>query len=85
MKGRRSSMNLGLFFASVIIQKDHVGVYFSPRYTHRDRFDDVPEELLDLLKGKSCFHLKRFDTTVFEKIRQIMDKGIRIYEEEGWV
>jgi len=74
-----------MFFASVIIQKYHVGFYFSPIYTHRDRFDDAPEELLHLLKGKSCFHIKRFDTAVFENIRQIMDKGIRIYEEEGWV
>ncbi|WP_305064289.1 hypothetical protein [Methanococcoides sp.] len=28
---------------------------------------------------------RRYDTAVFENIRQVMDKGIRIYEEEGWV
>ena len=39
-----------MFFASVIIQKYHVGFYFSPIYTHKDRFDYVPEDLLDLLK-----------------------------------
>ncbi|MDA0524269.1 hypothetical protein [Methanococcoides alaskense] len=74
-----------MFFASIIIQKYHVGLYFLPIYTHKDRFDDAPEELLHLLKGKSCFHIKRFYTAVFENIRQAMDKGIRIYEEEGWV
>ncbi|NPE31971.1 hypothetical protein HNV12_29235 [Methanococcoides sp. SA1] len=41
--------------------------------------------LFFLLKGKSCFHIKRFDAAVFEDIRQLMDKGIKIYEEEGWV
>ncbi|ABE51440.1 hypothetical protein [Methanococcoides burtonii] len=74
-----------MFFAFIIIQKYHVGFYFSPIYTHKDRFDDATEELLHLLKGKSCFHIKRFNAAVFEDIRQLMDKGIKIYEEEGWV
>ena len=75
----------GIYFASIIIQKHHVGFYFFPIYTHRDRFDDVPENLMKLLKGKSCFHLKRFDENIFDDIKWIMDKGMNIYKEEGWI
>ncbi|MCM1987562.1 hypothetical protein [Methanococcoides seepicolus] len=56
MKGRRSSMNLGLFFL-LMCHPLHIKIDESRRY----------------------------DTAVFENIRQVMDKGITIYEEEGWV
>ncbi|WP_445475539.1 hypothetical protein ACT9XH_02005 [Methanococcoides methylutens] len=75
----------GIYFASIIIQKYHVGFYFFPIYTHREKFNDEPEELMKLLKGKSCFHLKKFDESIFDDIKWIIDKGMEIYKEEGWV
>ncbi|MCG8514159.1 MAG: hypothetical protein MI740_08460 [Halanaerobiales bacterium] len=75
----------GIFFASVIIRKHHVGFYFFPIYTHRENFSHTPEHLMKLLKGKSCFHLKKYDDAVFEAIDQILVKGFGIYKEDDWL
>ena len=74
-----------VYFASVVIWKHHVGFYFFPVYTHRDRFLDAPEEMMKLLKGKSCFHIKKYDDSIFDDIRNILEKGFQIYRDEGWV
>ncbi|WP_406659986.1 hypothetical protein V7O66_09050 [Methanolobus sp. ZRKC3] len=81
--GKKEHENV--YFASTIIQKHHVGLYFFPIYTHRDRFSDQPDSLIKLLKGKSCFHLKKYDEAIFAEIEALLDKGIDVYREEGWV
>lgn len=82
-RGKKEIDNM--FFASTIVQKRHVGFYFFPIYTHREEFDDVPENLMKLLKGKSCFHIKKYDESVFEQIGSMLEKGLEIYKKEGWV
>ena len=75
----------GMYFASVIIQKNFVGFYFFPIYTHPMSFKDIPEELKKSLKGKSCFHIKKMDQTLFKHIDKILKKGLKIYKKDGWV
>ena len=75
----------GMFFASSVIRKHYVGFYFFPIYTHRENFSDTPEHLMKLLKGKSCFHIKKYDDAVFGAIEQILVKGFEIYKEDGWI
>ena len=74
-----------IFFASAVIQKNYVSFYFFPIYTHRAKFSDIPDNLMKLLKGKSCFHIKKFEDSTFEEIKAILDKGLEIYKKEGWV
>jgi hypothetical protein len=43
------------------------------------------KELLSLLKGKSCFHIKNFDRTVLTQIREVLKSGFNQYKKNKWV
>ena len=75
----------GMYFASAIVQKNYVGFYFFPIYTHPQDFSDVPEDVKKCLKGKSCFHIKKLDETLFKNFRSILKRGIDIYRRAGWI
>lgn len=74
-----------VFFASVVIQKGHVGFYFMPVYAEPDLKTVFEENLLRLLKGKSCFHLKALDEVLLSQIEDALAEGFKIYKEKGWV
>jgi hypothetical protein len=42
-------------------------------------------ELLKLLKGKSCFHIKILDEELLRQIREALAAGYHQYQERGWV
>ena len=42
-------------------------------------------ELLALLKGKSCFHVKTLDAKLETQIRRALAAGFRLYKKRGWV
>ncbi len=75
----------GMYFASARIQKNFVGFYFFPIYTHADEFADIPPEIRKCLKGKSCFHIKKDDDELFGQIEAMLDKGYDHYQSIGWV
>lgn len=74
-----------VFFASVVIQKGHVGFYFMPVYAEPDLKTVFDENLLKLLKGKSCFHLKALDEVLLSQIEDALAEGFKIYKEKAWV
>jgi hypothetical protein len=74
-----------VFFAGLIIQKGYVGFYFMPVYAEPERKELFAPELLELLKGKSCFHVRRLDEGTLEQIRAALAKGFELYRERGWV
>ena len=74
-----------VFFAGVIIQKGYVGFYFMPVYVDEEMKKVFSPELLALLKGKSCFHLRRNDATVMDQIEKALQIGFDIYRKNGWV
>jgi hypothetical protein len=55
IEGRKKD---SVFFASLIIQKDYVGFFFMPVYAEPELKAFFAPELLKLLKGKSCFHIR---------------------------
>ncbi|WP_316814865.1 hypothetical protein [Pedobacter nyackensis] len=74
-----------VYFAAVMIRKGHVGFYYMPVYAEPDIkavFDPV---LLKLLKGKSCFHVKKLDDVLLGHIESALAEGYRLYKEKGWV
>ncbi len=73
------------YFASAIVQKHFVGLYYMPVYTDPELKEVVGPDLLKLLKGKSCFQLKRLDDTLREQIRDALERGYQLYRERGWV
>lgn len=74
-----------VFFASVEIQKQFVGFYYMPIYAETELKTVFQPELLSLLKGKSCFHIKRLTPELIEQIRQALKIGFELYKKNGWV
>jgi hypothetical protein len=74
-----------VFFASVIVQKEFVGFYFMPVYAETKLKAVFKPQLLQRLKGKSCFHLKVLDRELTSQIRSALAVGFAAYKKRGWV
>lgn len=74
-----------VYFAGLIVQKGYVGLYDVPAYAQPDIEKLFAPELLRLLKGKSCFHVRRLDDALIGQIRDALDAGHRVCEERNWV
>jgi len=81
MGKKRDSM----YFASAIVQKGYVGFYFMPVYSHVFLKKEIAPELLKCLKGKACFHIKKWDDALKTHIQQALQAGYACYEKNGWV
>ena len=74
-----------VYFAGLIIQSNYVGFYYMPIYTDVNLKDVFEPELLKLLKGKSCFHVKKLDKELEKQIEKALKVGYELYEKRGWV
>ncbi len=74
-----------VFFASVRILKGHVGFYFMPVYVEEEIKAIFHPDLLKLLKGKSCFHIKKLDDVLMTQIDDALVAGFTLYKQKGWV
>jgi hypothetical protein len=72
-------------FATIIIQSNYVGLYYMPIYTDTELKDVFKPELLSLLKGKSCFHIKKLDKNLEGQIKVALDIGYKLYKKRGWI
>ena len=72
-------------FGAVIIQSSYVGFYFTPIYTSQQARDNTAPELMKLLKGKGCFHVKKLDDELLKHIRDLIKRGFNQYKKNGWV
>jgi hypothetical protein len=74
-----------VFFAALIIQKSYVGFYYMPVYAEPEIKKLFAPELLKLLKGKSCFHIKTLTPELVVQIESALRAGFAFYQERGWV
>ncbi len=74
-----------VYFAGIIKQKGYVGLYYMPVYAEPERKKLFEPELLTLLKGKSCFHVKKLDDELLGQIDEALAGGVGLYRERGWV
>ena len=74
-----------VYFAGAIIRESYVGFYYMPVYTRPDLKEFFAPELLALLKGKSCFHIKTLDAHLVRHIKSALAAGYKLYERNGWV
>ena len=74
-----------VFFASVIFQSNYVGFYYMPIYTDVNLKKVFKPELLKLLKGKSCFHIRKLDDELLAQIEEALELGYKLYKERGWI
>jgi len=74
-----------IYFAGLIIQKDFVGFYYFPVYGKPEMKKKMKPELLKLLKGKSCFHVKAIDAELKKQIKDELENGYNCYKKLGWI
>ncbi|SIQ05413.1 DUF1801 domain-containing protein [Halanaerobium kushneri] len=74
-----------IFFAGVTIQKNYVSFYFMPIYVEPELKQKLDPELLKLLKGKSCFHIKSIDQELENKINDALQKGYKLYQDNEFI
>lgn len=74
-----------VFFAGLIIQKSYVGFYFMPVYTDPEMRDLFKPELLRLLKGKSCFHVRKVTPELLTQVSDALESGFKLYQDRGWL
>ena len=74
-----------MFFAGTRMLKGAVGFYFMPIYTHEAEFKNLSPELRKILKGKSCFHLKKQDPVLESQLKELLKQGYEVYRKAGWV
>jgi hypothetical protein len=74
-----------VYFAGLIIQKSYVGFYYMPIYISAELKNMIAPELLKLLKGKSCFHVKKLDDRLKEQIQAALKIGYEAYQKRNWI
>jgi hypothetical protein len=74
----------GLCFAMVIMQRSYVGFHLMAATSPLFR-NTLKPELLETLKGKSCFHIAKLDDALLEQITEAIETGLRAYKKNGWV
>ncbi len=72
----------GHYFCSIMPKPKDVRFYFFPIYTHVDKFS-LSTELHKLLKGKSCFHVKYLTEELENELKEMVKKGIEVYQQDG--
>ncbi len=73
-----------VFFAGLIIQKDYVGFYYMPVYVQAEVKKFFSPEFMKLLKGKSCFHIRKLTPELLAEIDHALKAGFALYRERGW-
>ncbi|MDR3681303.1 MAG: hypothetical protein P4L41_15160 [Flavipsychrobacter sp.] len=72
-------------FSALIVQSGYVGFYFMPIYCSAAIRLQLSPNLLKLLKGKSCFHIKAVDDALLTDIRHALKVGFEGYKKLSWV
>lgn len=73
------------YIAGVIQQKHYVSFYLSPIYSHPDVYSDISPELRNVLKGKSCFNIRKATPQLLNEIEEVLKIGIEKYKELDWI
>jgi hypothetical protein len=73
-----------LQMAATILQKDFVGFYLMCIYMNAAMKKKLSPALLKLLKGKTCFHVKKLDDGLRKDIAAALELGEKAYRERGW-
>lgn len=75
----------GFYFGTVVPKPKDIRLYFFPIYTHASEFENISKRLKKCLKGKSCFHIKKMDGELENDIRQMVKKGIGLYQKDDLI
>jgi hypothetical protein len=71
--------------AAVILQKGYVGLYLMCVYMNNEAQKKPSPNLMKLLQGKSCFHVKKLDDGLRDDIEVALELGTKAYKDRGWL
>jgi hypothetical protein len=74
-----------MFFVGIGKNKDNIGLYYMPVYMHPEVKAMLHPNLVKLLKGKSCFHIKMLDDSMKIHIKEALKIGIDLFRQKGWI
>lgn len=74
-----------VYFGSVLIQGGFVGFYLMPIYAQPALIEKLGPDLKKLLKGKSCFHIKKIDSALLNQINEAMKMGLECYRKLNFI
>ena len=74
-----------VYYAGLVIQRNYVGFYYMPVYVDEQLKSVFEPELLNLLNGKSCFHVRKMDDSLSQQIADALQKGYNLYLDRGWI
>jgi len=83
--GYKKEMMPGMYFASIVIRKDSVVLYFFPTYLNVKEFVSIAPNTYKCLKGKTCFHFKKPEDVNEKELNAMIKKGIEYYKKQGWI
>lgn len=72
-------------FIALLVKSNYIGFYFMPVYTNPEIKPLIPAQMLKLLKGKSCFHIKKWDDDLAAALSATMETGLQTYRNNGWL
>lgn len=75
----------GIFFGAVRLGKSYVSYYLMPLYVCADLNAGMSDALRKRMQGKSCFNFTTLDTTLFEELARLTERGFERYKREQWV
>jgi hypothetical protein len=73
------------FFSAIMIQSGYVGFHYMPIYGSDTVRGKLDPELLKLLKGKACFHIKSADPKLMKLVKDALEIGYKGYKKMGWI
>lgn len=74
-----------MFFIGIQTNKSAVVIHYLPLYVDPDLKKHLNPDLTKLLKGKSCFHIKKLDDTLKKSITSSFKLGVEFYRKKNWI
>lgn len=73
------------YVAGIILQKNFLGFYSMPIYSHPKQLTVTDPDLKKARKGKSCINLTKLTPSMKNDLERIIKEGIALYKKEGWI
>lgn len=73
-----------VYFSAIIIQGNYVGFYSMTVYAN-GLGASLPDDLRKILKGKSCFHVKKLDESLLAQFTELTRQSFEFYQQQGWI
>jgi len=74
-----------MFFIGIQTNKSAVVIHYLPLYVDPDLKKRIDPDLVKLLKGKSCFHIKKLDDTLKKSITSSFKIGVDFFRKKNWI